>query len=79
MVIRSLKLKNFRNYSEETFEFSDGVNIISGANAQGKTNCAEAIFYLCTGYSPRAGRDKQLIMAGADKGRGGFGFRKNQR
>ena len=68
MVIRSLKLKNFRNYSEETFEFSDGVNIISGANAQGKTNCAEAIFYLCTGYSPRAGRDKQLIMAGADKG-----------
>ncbi len=68
MVIRSLKLKKFRNYSEETFEFSDGVNIISGANAQGKTNCAEAIFYLCTGYSPRAGRDKQLIMAGADKG-----------
>ena len=68
MVIKSLKLKNFRNYSEETFEFSDGVNIISGANAQGKTNCAEAIFYLCTGYSPRAGRDKQLILAGADKG-----------
>ena len=46
MVIKSLKLKNFRNYSEETFEFSDGVNIISGAIAQGKTNCAEAIFYL---------------------------------
>ncbi len=68
MVIKQLKLKNFRNYDEEEFSFSDGVNIISGANAQGKTNCAEAIFYLCTGYSPRAGRDKQLISAGADKG-----------
>lgn len=52
MVIRSLKLKNFRNYSEETFEFSDGVNIISGANAQGKTNCAEAIFTFARAILP---------------------------
>lgn len=67
MIIDSLKLKNFRNYSDEEFKFSGGINIISGANAQGKTNCAEAIFYLCTGYSPRAARDKQLILAGKNK------------
>ena len=68
MIITDLKLKNFRNYSDEEFKFGNGINIISGANAQGKTNCAEAIFYICTGYSPRAARDKQLIFAGADKG-----------
>lgn len=63
MFINNLTLKNFRNYEEERFEFSNGINILTGANAQGKTNAAEAIFYLCTGYSPRASKDKQVIKA----------------
>ena len=67
MYIEKLQLKNFRNYESEEFEFSEGVNVITGMNAQGKTNCAEAIFYLCTGYSPRAARDKQVIRYGTDK------------
>ena len=61
MILESLKLKNFRNYREETIEFCDGINVLTGANAQGKTNIVEAIFYLCAGYSPRAKQDKQLI------------------
>ncbi len=64
MLISKLRLKNFRNYAEEEFEYSSGVNIISGGNAQGKTNSVEAIFLLCTGYSPKARRDKQLIRTG---------------
>lgn len=64
MYIKSLFLKNFRNYVEEQIEFSDGINMLCGANAQGKTNAAEAIFFLCTGYSPRANRDKLLIRHG---------------
>lgn len=64
MYIKNLTLKNFRNYSCENFAFSDGLNVLYGKNAQGKTNCAEAVFYLCTGVSPRARRDKQLIMHG---------------
>lgn len=64
MHIKNLKLKNYRNYSEEAVEFSDGLNVIFGKNAQGKTNCAEAVFYLCTGVSPRVRRDKQLIKHG---------------
>ena len=48
-------------YLEEEFEFSNGLNILTGANAQGKTNAAEAIFFLCTGYSPRANKDKIVI------------------
>ena len=61
MRIKNLVLKNFRNYSSEQFEFCPGLNVLTGRNAQGKTNCAEAVFYLCTGTSPRARRDRQLI------------------
>ena len=64
MYIKNLTLQNFRNYKNATFDFSSGVNVLTGDNAQGKTNCAEAIFYLCTGYSPRATRDKQVILYG---------------
>ena len=64
MRIKNLYLKNFRNYEEETFSFDGGLNVLYGRNAQGKTNCAEAVFYLCTGTSPRAKKEKQLIRAG---------------
>lgn len=66
MFIRSLSLKNFRNYVEEEISFSDGINILTGINAQGKTNAAEAIFFLCTGYSPRANRDKLVVRHGEE-------------
>ena len=64
MRIKVLTLKNFRNYKEETFAFSEGLNVLYGRNAQGKTNCAEAVYYLCTGTSPRARKDRQMIRAG---------------
>ncbi len=67
MLIKNLTLVNFRNYVSEKFTYQGGINIISGGNAQGKTNSAEAIFYLCTGYSPRATRDRQVINYGGEK------------
>ncbi len=66
MKITSLSLTNFRNYASENFTFSDGINILVGSNAQGKTNAGEAIYFLCTGYSPRANRDKLVIKNGED-------------
>ena len=66
MYIKRLSLKNFRNYESQEFDFSNGINILTGANAQGKTNCAEAIFFLCTGYSPRANKDKLLVKHDKD-------------
>ena len=64
MYIKNLVLKNYRNYEVQEFDFINGINILIGNNAQGKTNCAEAIFYLCSGYSPRAVRDKQVVKYG---------------
>lgn len=67
MVVKKLTLKNFRNYEDETFAFQDGLNILTGRNAQGKTNCVEAVFYLCTGASLRIRHEKQLIRRGEDR------------
>ncbi|MCD8205099.1 MAG: DNA replication/repair protein RecF [Clostridia bacterium] len=64
MHIKSLSVKNFRNYAEETFGFGEGLNVLCGKNGQGKTNCVEAIYYLCTGTSHRTHRDRQLIRMG---------------
>lgn len=43
MIIKNFKVKNFRNIKTADFLFSDKTNIISGNNAQGKTNLMEAI------------------------------------
>lgn len=66
MRIKNLTLKNFRNYTEETFSFGEELSVLTGANAQGKTNAAEAVFFLCTGYSPRAVKDKLVVKNGCE-------------
>ncbi len=66
MKITNLSLTNFRNYEKESFTFSSGINILVGANAQGKTNAGEAIYFLCTSYSPRANKDKLVIKNGTE-------------
>lgn len=66
MYVKNLFVKNFRNYSLEEFSFTNGINILTGGNGQGKTNAAEAIFFLCTGYSPRANKDKVVVKFGEE-------------
>lgn len=58
--ISSLRLQNFRSYKDASFEFNEGVNIIIGPNASGKTNILEALVYICSGASFRA-QDKENI------------------
>ncbi|MBQ3084261.1 MAG: DNA replication/repair protein RecF [Clostridia bacterium] len=66
MKIRTLRLENFRNFEDETFEFADGINILAGHNAQGKTNCIEAIFFCSCLKSYRVIKEEQLIRFGAE-------------
>ena len=40
-------MKNYRNYSEFEYDFSNNKTLIVGKNAQGKTNILEAVYYLC--------------------------------
>jgi DNA replication and repair protein RecF len=46
LYVNNLRAYNFRNFSEMSAEFGQGVNIIHGGNAQGKTNLLEAVFFL---------------------------------
>lgn len=59
-MITSIRLQNFRSYTDSSFEFDAGVNIVVGPNASGKTNLLEAVLVLCQGKSYRA-RDVELI------------------
>ncbi|AEJ23648.1 recombination protein F [Weissella koreensis KACC 15510] len=61
MRLSSLELDNFRNYQNLEVEFSPGVNVFLGSNAQGKTNLLEAIYVLALARSHRAHSDKELI------------------
>ncbi|MGE4283116.1 MAG: DNA replication/repair protein RecF [Clostridia bacterium] len=66
MYVENLKLNNYRNYENADIEFSKGVNIIYGNNAQGKTNILESIYLFATGKSHRTNKDKELIRFGHD-------------
>lgn len=61
MRIAHLKLSGFRNYPELDFTPGEGINILHGANAQGKSNVLEAISLLATSRSLRASRESELI------------------
>ena len=61
MIIKSLELKNFRNYEQLKIDFHNGVNIIYGDNAQGKTNILESIYLAATTKSHRSNKDKEII------------------
>lgn len=62
MIIKSIDLKNFRNYQIENIEFDDKTNIFYGDNAQGKTNILEAIYLTGTNKSHKGSKDSEMIM-----------------
>lgn len=61
MVLRRLYVRDFRNYTEQEVSFCDGMNILVGDNAQGKTNLIDAIMLVSLGKCPRVTRDRELI------------------
>lgn len=61
MVIKSIELKDYRNYNEVHIDFDERVNIFFGDNAQGKTNILEAIYLCGTTKSHRGTKDKDII------------------
>ncbi len=64
--IDRVKLTSFRNYADQTVWLSPGFNVISGPNAQGKTNFLEALYLLTTTRLLRGKRDAEAIREGDD-------------
>ncbi len=67
MYIKSLQLKDFRNYKDLELSPGGGINILYGDNAQGKTNVLEAIYMMATTKSHRGTRDKDVVRFGTNE------------
>ena len=66
MICNRVEIKNFRNSEHAIVEFTDGVNVLLGSNAQGKTNLLEAVYLACSSKSFRAANESQLIRFGSE-------------
>ncbi len=67
MKVEKVVLENFRNYTKQEITFLDGLNVICGLNASGKTNIMESIFVAAIGRSPRTKNEKEMIKMGKDR------------
>ncbi len=67
MILKSVALNNFRNYSDMSLEFDKGTNILYGDNAQGKTNILEAVYVSGTTKSHKGSKDRELIRFGQEE------------
>jgi len=67
MQITSLEIKNFRNHAHSIVNFNNGLNVLYGNNAEGKTNTIESIYFASILSSPRAKDVKELIKFNEEK------------
>ena len=67
MYITEIFLQGFRNLSQLHIEPSEGINVIYGSNAQGKTNFLESLYFCAMGRSMRGKSDQQLIAFDAQE------------
>ncbi|MDD5539608.1 MAG: DNA replication and repair protein RecF [Candidatus Marinimicrobia bacterium] len=62
MILRNLRLVNFRRYTDSVFEFHHKTNFINGENGSGKTSILEAIHYLSLTKSFRTNNDSEAVQ-----------------
>lgn len=67
MYVKQLEVKNFRNISHINIDPCEGINIIYGKNAQGKTNLLEGMWLFTGCRSFRASKDAELINFNSTK------------
>lgn len=66
MIIKNLKIFNFKNHSEKSFDFSPEINCFVGNNGAGKTNILDALHYLSMAKSFLGNLDAQNILHDSD-------------
>jgi len=66
--ILCVRFADFRNL-QGSIDLSPGINVLFGANGQGKSNILEAIFVVCNGRSFRPGQIDDLVRFGAQAAR----------
>lgn len=66
MYLKTLQLRQFRNYRDCIVDFDAPKTILVGNNAQGKSNLLEAVELLSTLKSHRSVRDRDLVLEETD-------------
>src|ERR1700726_3835325 len=69
MRVASVELRDFRTYARATAGFGEGLTVVHGPNGAGKSNLLEALYYGCTGRSPRTRNERELVRFGAQAAR----------
>jgi DNA replication and repair protein RecF len=64
VVVRSIGLRDFRNYTRAELELGDGLTVVHGPNGAGKTNLLEAIYFSLTARSCRTSNERELVRSG---------------
>jgi DNA replication and repair protein RecF len=59
--IQWIQVSDFRNYRSLSYEPAPNLNILSGPNAQGKSNLLEGLAMLLVGRSPRGARGADMV------------------
>lgn len=77
MYVRSVRYLDWRNLASASVEFSPGINVLWGMNAQGKSNILEGIYFFARGRSFRGVRERELVRFGADFARASLAFRRD--
>jgi DNA replication and repair protein RecF len=65
MRVASVELRDFRTYARAQAGFGPGLTVVHGPNGAGKSNLLEALYYGCTGRSPRTRNERELVRFGA--------------
>jgi DNA replication and repair protein RecF len=61
----SVEMRDFRTYARAEARLGDGMTVVHGPNGAGKSNLLEALYFGCTGRSPRTRNERELIRFGA--------------
>jgi len=64
MRVQRVSVRNFRNYTRAEVELGETLTVVAGRNGAGKTNLLEAIYFGCTGRSPRTSNERELVRRG---------------
>jgi DNA replication and repair protein RecF len=65
MLVVALEMRDFRTYGRAEARLGEGLTVVHGPNGAGKSNLLEALYFGCTGRSPRTKSDRELIRFGA--------------
>ena len=61
-----MQLRDFRSYTRAEARLGGNLSVVHGPNGAGKSNLLEAIYYGCTGRSPRTRNERELVRFGAE-------------